>query len=79
MLRLNAGRSRVFIARGNFFRGRGGVLNPVRSTIIGNVVTVDDCVLLHNRPVVVGGVDDALIHMHDRGVVGKFVAAPLAA
>jgi hypothetical protein len=34
---------------------------------------------LHHCPVNVCGVDDVFIHMHDCGVIGKGVAAPLAA
>jgi hypothetical protein len=52
---------------------------PARSSVIGNVVCVDDRVLLHNRPVHVGGVDNILIHVHHRGVIGKRTASPLSA
>ena len=79
MLCLNAGRSRMLIACGNQLPAGCGVLNPARTAIIGNTLVVDDRVLLHNRPVVVCVVNGSLIHMHDRGVVGKLVAAPFAA
>jgi hypothetical protein len=78
MLRLEAGRSRVLLMFGNPLLGSRGVLNPAWTAVIGDVPVVGDGVSFHHRPVVVGGVDDALIHVHDRGVVGKFVAAPLA-
>ena len=55
------------------------MLNPARSAVIRNMVFIDDRVLLHNLLVVVGGVDGTLIHMRDRGIVGKLVAAPLPA
>ncbi len=55
------------------------MLNPARAAAIGNVAPVDDRVSLHTRRVVVGGVNHALIHTHDRGVVGKLIAAPFSA
>jgi len=79
VLRLVAGRSYMPLTRGSQFLGRGGVLYATRTAAVGNVAVVHDRVSLHNRPVDVGGVNDGLIHAHDRGVVGKLVAAPLAA
>jgi hypothetical protein len=55
------------------------VLNPARAAVIRNAVAVNDRISLHARRVVVGGVNHALIHAHDRGVVGKLVAAPFSA
>ena len=69
----------MLIVRGNLFSGCSGVLNPVRSAVIGNAVVVGNRVLLHNCLVPIGVVDDALVHTHDCGVVGKLVAAPLPA
>jgi hypothetical protein len=63
---------------GNPLLGSGGVLNPAWTAVIGDVPVVGDGVSLHHRPVVVGDVDDAFIHVHDRGVVCKRIAAPLA-
>jgi hypothetical protein len=68
----------VLLALGNPLLRRSGVLNPTRTAAIGNVVVVGDPVSLNNRPVVVGGMNRAFIHAHDRGVVGKFMAAPFA-
>ena len=69
----------MLIVRGNqFFRGCP-VLYAVGSAAIGNVVVVDDRVVHHNRPVNVGSVNDGLIHMHHRGVIGKVAAPPFAA
>ena len=79
MLRLNAGWRRVLNARGSLLSGRWGMLNPARSAVIGDVVSVGDGVFLHNGPVHIGGVDDRPIHMRDRGVVGKIATAPLSA
>src|ERR1035437_1230389 len=79
VLRLETCRSRMPLALGNPLLGSGGVLNTAWTAVIGNAVVVDDRVSLHNRPVNVGGMDDGLIHVHDRGVIGKLAAAPLAA
>ena len=78
VLRLDLGRSRVLVAIGNPFLRRGDVLNPAWPAVIGNAAAGADGVSLDNCPVVVSGVDDALIHTHDRGVVGKFIAAPFS-
>ena len=61
------------------FGRRGLVPDPARTAIIGNVVVVDDGVILYNRPVNVSGVDDVFVHTHHRGVIGKGAAAPFAA
>ena len=78
MLRLEAGRGCVLLVFGNPLLGSRGVLNPSRASVIGDMPVVGDSIPLHRYPVIVGGVDDALVHAHDRGVVCKFVAAPLA-
>ena len=78
MLRLIAGRGRVLLACGNALLGGRGMPNPSRTSVIGNVPVVGDSIPLHHCPIIVGGVDDALVHAHDRGVIGKGVAAPLA-
>ena len=54
------------------------MLNSARAAVIGNAAAVGDCVSLHNRRVVVGSANDALIHTRDRGVVSKLVAAPFS-
>ena len=79
MLHLESGWRRVLFMHRNQFLGSCGVLDAARTAVIGHMVGVDDGVSLHNRPVDVGGVNDSLIHMHHRGVVGKGVAAPFTA
>ena len=69
----------MLLACGYLFRGDGLVLHPAGTAAIGDAVVVDDGVSLHNRPVNVGGVNDGHIDARDRGVIGKLVAAPLAA
>ena len=54
------------------------MLNPARAAAIGNAAAVDDRISLHARRVVVGGVNHALVHAHNRGVVGKLIAAPFS-
>jgi hypothetical protein len=54
------------------------VLNAVGTAAIGDVAVVGDGVILHNRPVTVGGVNSAFINARDRGVVAEVVALPLA-
>ena len=78
MMCLETCRSRVLIAIGNPLPRGGSVLNPARTAAIRNAAPVGDCVSLHTRRVVVGGVNHALIHTHDRGVVRKLVAAPFS-
>jgi hypothetical protein len=61
------------------FLGGGLMLHPARSAIVGHVTGVGHNATLDYRAVNIGGVDDGLIHMHDRGVIGKRSTAPLAA
>jgi hypothetical protein len=79
VLRLEPGRSRVLIAHGNLLLWGSSVLNPARAAAIGNATAVGDRVSLHTRRVAIGGVNHALIHARDSGVVGKLVAAPFPA
>jgi hypothetical protein len=79
VLCLEAGRSRMLLARGCLLLGSGGVLNATRPAVVGHMIGVGNDAPLHNSPVNVGRVDDGLIHVHDCGVIGKGVAAPLAA
>ena len=44
------------------------MLNAVGTAAIGDAVVVDDGVILHNRPINVGVVNDGLIDARDRGV-----------
>jgi hypothetical protein len=69
----------VLVVCGYLLSGRGSVLNAAGTAAIGDAVAVGDCISLHTCPVDIGGVDRVLIHVHDRGVVSKLVAAPLAA
>jgi hypothetical protein len=78
VLRLDPGRSRVLIALGDPLRCGGSMLNPTRAAVIRNAALVGDRISLHARRVVVGGVNRALVHAHDCGVVGKLVAAPFS-
>jgi len=59
--------------------GSGLVLNSARPAVVRYVIGIGHDVLLHNRLVYIGGMDDSHIHLRDRGVVGKVVATPLAA
>jgi hypothetical protein len=68
----------VLIALGNPLLWGSSVLNPAWAAAIGNAAVVDNRISLHNRRVVVGGVNHGLIHVHDRGVVGKLVAPPFS-
>jgi hypothetical protein len=55
------------------------MVNAAGPSAIGNVAIVDDCGVVDDCRVDVGVADDGLIHVHDRGVIGKVVSAPLAA
>jgi hypothetical protein len=69
----------MLLVFGSPLRGAGGVLNAAGTAVVGYVMGVGNDAPLDNRAVNVGGVDDAPIHMDDRGVIGKGAAAPLAA
>ncbi len=69
----------MLLVFGSPLRWTGGVLNAAGTAVVGHVVGVGDDASLDNRPVNVGSVDHGLIHMDDRGVIGKGAAAPLAA
>jgi hypothetical protein len=71
--------SGVLLAGGNLLLGSGGVPNAAGAAAIRNVTVPGDRISFHDRPVNIGGVNDILIHTHHRGVIGKLVAAPLAA
>jgi hypothetical protein len=79
VLDLVGGGGYVLIMRSNQFLRSGGMLNAAGASAIGNVVIVDDCGLVDDGGVDVGVADDGLVHVHDRGVIGKFVSAPFAA
>ena len=79
VLCLEAGWSRVLVARGYLLRRLGGVPNAAGATVIRDATIVGDGVIRHNRPVTVGGVDSVLIDACDRGVVAEVVTLPLAA
>lgn len=55
------------------------MVNSVRTTVIGNVIRIQNRVLLHNCPVHIRVVDDRDIYLRDRGVIGEHAAPPLAA
>jgi hypothetical protein len=57
----------------------GLVLDATGTAVVGNAPVVDNRVSLHNCAVDIGGVNDGLIHAHHRSVIGKLIAAPLAA
>ena len=64
---------------GSTLRRAGGVLNATRTAVVGHVMRIGDDASLHHCPINVGSVNNGLIHMHDRGVIGKVATAPLAA
>ncbi len=78
VLRLERGRRHMRLVLDRPLGGRGRVLNAVRTAVESHVIGIGDDASLHHRPVDVGGVDDGFIHMHNRGVVGKGAAPPLA-
>jgi hypothetical protein len=78
-LRLDTGRSRMHFVLGSTLRRAGGVLNATRTAVVGHVMRIGDDASLHHCPINVGSVNNGLIHMHDRGVIGKVATAPLAA
>jgi hypothetical protein len=55
------------------------MLNAARASAIGNVVIVDDCRVVDDGGVDIDIGDDGLIHVDDRGVIGKGVSTPFAA
>ena len=79
VLRLDAGRSRVLVTRGYLLRGGRLVLHPAGTAAIGDVVIVDNGIILHNRLVSVGVMDDGFIDARDRSVIAEVIALPLAA
>ncbi len=79
MLRLVLGRGHMLLAGCNPLLGSGLMLNPARTAVVSDVTVPGHCISFHNRAVNVSGVDDGLIYVHYRGVIGKLVAAPLAA
>jgi hypothetical protein len=79
VLHLVSGRSHVLFVLCKPLLRSGVVVNAAGTAGIGHVIGIGDNASLHNRPVDVGRVDDGLIHMHNRGVVGKVPAPPLAA
>jgi len=79
MLRLIPRRRRVPRARSPLFARRGVVVDPVRTAIVSNAIRIQNRVLLYNRSVHIGVVDDRDIHLSHRGVVRKHAASPLAA
>jgi hypothetical protein len=64
---------------GYLLRRLGGVLNAMRTAVIGDAVVVGDGVILDNCPVIVSVVDCGFIDACDRGVIAEVVALPIAA
>jgi hypothetical protein len=79
MLNLETSGSNMLFMHGNLLLGRRPVLNAVGAAAEGDMVGVGYARSLDDRAVNESGVDDGFIHMDHRGVVGKFIAAPLAA
>jgi hypothetical protein len=59
--------------------GSGVMVNAAGTAAEAHVAGVGNHASLHHRPVDVGVVNDRLIHMNDRSVVGESAAAPFAA
>jgi hypothetical protein len=55
------------------------MVNAAGTSAVGDAAIVDDCRVVDDRRVDVGVAYDGLIHVHDRGVISKIVAVPLAA
>jgi len=79
VLHLNRGRSHVMLVHRHALFGTRIVTDAARAAVVRDVVIVDDCRVIDDRPIHVRIVDDGSIHVHDRGVIGKIAAMPLSA
>jgi hypothetical protein len=68
----------MMFAAGDSLAGGGIVVDAARAAAVAYVTVPGDVASFHNSPVHVHRVK-AHAHMHDRGVIGKDAAAPLAA
>ena len=51
--------------------GSGGVVDASGAAVERYMIVVDDRVSLHDGAVVVGVVNDGVVHMHDGSVIGE--------